>query len=129
MARVTVVNDNPDFLEVVGAVLEADQYQATLIDGDIDGALERIRASQPDVLMIDLRLGSDGLHGWNVAQQVRRDTQLCGTPILLCSADMIALREVEDQLDDKFAVMTLTKPFSIDALLARIDDLVASLAI
>ena len=123
MARVTVVNDNREFLDVVAAILESDRYEATLIKGAAEDALEQIRASRPDVLMIDLRLGSDGLHGWGIAQQVRRDPALEGTPILLCSADNFALREIEDQLDDRYTVVTLKKPFSIDELLGRVDDL------
>ena len=124
MARVTVVNDNREFLDVVGAILEGDRYETTLIKGAAENALEQIRASRPDVLMIDLRLGSDGMHGWGISQQVRNDPELEGTPILLCSADNFALREIEDQLDDRYTVVTLKKPFSIDALLGRIDDLV-----
>lgn len=128
MPRVTVVNDNPEFLEVVGAILESGRYESTLIKGAAPDALEQIRASKPHVLMIDLRLGSDGLHGWKIAREVHDDPHLQGTPILLCSADNFALREIEDELDDRFVVVTLKKPFSIEALLDRIDGLVGSLA-
>lgn len=128
MARITVVNDNPDFLELIGDILEDDRYETTLIDGDREGALERIRASAPDVLMIDLRLGSEGLHGWKIAQQVRHDPMLEGTPILLCSGDIPALHEVENDLDDRYTVVTLTKPFAVDDFLALIDRLVAAAA-
>ena len=126
MARVTVVNDNPEFLDVVGAILESSRYESTLIKGAAADALEQIRASKPDVLMIDLRLGSDGLHGWSIARQVHDDAALQRTPILLCSADNVALDQIEDQLDDRFTVVTLRKPFSIDALLARIDELLST---
>jgi len=126
MPRVTVVNDNPEFLEVVGAILESGRYESTLIKGAAPDALEQIRASEPDVLMIDLRLGSDGLHGWKVAREVHDDPGLQGTPILLCSADSLALHEIENELDERFTVVTLKKPFSIDDLLARIDGLLAS---
>lgn len=127
MARVTVVNDNPEFLEVVGAILESGRYESTLIKGAAPDALEQIRASKPHVLMIDLRLGSDGLHGWKIAREVHDDPSLQGTPILLCSADSFALREIEGQLDDRFTVVTLQKPFSIDALLKRIDGMLEGL--
>ncbi len=126
MPRVTVVNDNPEFLELVGDILEGDRYETTLIDGDaMNNALDRIRTSQPDVLMIDLRLGRDGIHGWDIAREVRGDPEMRGTPILLCSADVVALRQIEDDLDDNFSVVTLTKPFSIDDLTDRVDQLVA----
>ena len=125
MARVTVVNDNPEFLELVHDILEDDRFDATTIDGDRADALNRIKASRPDVLMIDLRLGSDGLHGWDIAMDVRRDPSLSGLPVLVCSADVLALNQIAGRLAETQHVETLTKPFSIDGLTSAIDRLVA----
>src|SRR5687768_10370726 len=60
MPRITVVNDNEAFLELVRDILEDDRYEVTTIDGDRPDALARIKASRPDVLMIDLRFGAEG---------------------------------------------------------------------
>jgi DNA-binding response OmpR family regulator len=73
--------------------------------------------------MIDLRMGTDELHGWDIAQEVRRDEELADIPILVCSADLAALAEIQDQLDNTRRVSTLTKPFSIDRLTDAIDQL------
>ena len=129
MARVTVVNDNPEFLELVRDILEDDRYEATTIDGDRPDALERIRASRPELLMIDLRMGTDGLHGWNVAQQVRADPDLAGLPVLVCSADAFAVREMEEELNGTRRTATLLKPFTIDELTGAIDKLLAESAV
>jgi two-component system chemotaxis response regulator CheY len=125
MARVTVVNDTPDFLELVGDILEGDRYDTTLIDGDRDDAVELIRESDPDVLMIDLRLGSEGLSGWQIAQEIRRDEAFEGLPVLVCSADMQAMAELESDLAPNRHVATLRKPFEIDELTTLIDRLLA----
>jgi two-component system chemotaxis response regulator CheY len=123
--RVTVVNDNPDFLELVGEILAQDQYTTTLVDGDAADALDRIRSSEPDVLMIDLRMGDHELHGWSIAQQVRADETLAGLPILICSADSAAVESIRGQLDGARDVATMTKPFGVDELCAAIDRLVS----
>jgi CheY-like chemotaxis protein len=128
MARVTVVNDNPDFLELVRDILEDDRYDTTTIDGDRDDALDAICASRPDLLMIDLRKGPQELHGWDIAQQVRRQPELGGLPILVCSADSEALAAIADELAATRYVATLTKPFRIDALEAAIDRLLAEVS-
>ena len=125
MARITVVNDNPEFLELVREILEGDRYETTTIDGDHPEALEAVRASRPDLLMIDLRMGSDELHGWELGQRVRADPELVGLPILICSADVRALRALEDDLEHARNVRTLVKPFPIDALTEAIDGLLA----
>ena len=67
MARVTVVNDNPDFLDLVGDLLGELNYKTTLVDGDRPDAIVTIAESHPDVLIVDLRMGSDALHGWDIA--------------------------------------------------------------
>lgn len=126
MARITVVNDNPEFLELVRDILEDDRYEATTVDGDRPDALDRIRESNPDLLMIDLRMGTDGMHGWDVAQEVRRESEFTGLPILICSADIVALRELVTELSETNHVGTLEKPFSIDQLTDSIDNLLAA---
>jgi CheY-like chemotaxis protein len=125
VARITVVNDHPAFLELVRDILESDDYDATTIDGDKPGALEAIRESRPDLLMIDLRMGTDRLHGWSIAQDVRKDPELSGLPILLCSADTMAIEELREQLEGQHQVAMLRKPFTIDALTEAIDRLLA----
>lgn len=121
--RVTVVNDSPEFLELVGDILADRRIPTILVDGDKPDALDRIRESRPDVLMIDLRMGTDEFHGWDIAQEIRRDAELADVPILLCSADVAALATIEGQLDDTRRVAILTKPFSIDHLSEAIDRL------
>ena len=126
MARVTIVNDNPEFLELVHDILEDDRYDATAIDGDRDDAFERILESRPDVLMIDLRLGTEGTHGWEIAKQVRRAPGLDDVPVLVCSADTLALEEIQSELAATQRVEALTKPFSVDDLTNAIDRLLAN---
>ena len=128
MTRVTVVNDNPEFLDLVRDILEDERYEAITIDGDRDDALEAVRASRPDLLMIDLRMGSDELHGWDIAQRIRREPDLDGLPVLICSADVQALKAIEEDLGDTQRVAALTKPFSIDDLTAAVDHLLAEAA-
>lgn len=129
MTRVTVVNDNPDFLELMDEILEDERYDTTTIDGDDEHATEAILASEPQVLVIDLRMGTDELHGWAVAQEVRRDDRFTNLPILLCSADITALRDLESELSEDHRVGSLPKPFSIDQLTDAIDELLRDAAV
>jgi twitching motility two-component system response regulator PilH len=125
MAHVTVVNDSPEFLDLVHDILEGDRYETTLIDGDRPDVLELIRSSQPDLLMIDVRLGVPGDHGWEIAQEVRSEPRFKDLPVLLCSADLVALEGLEQGLAETRSVATLEKPFTIEQLVSRIDQLLA----
>ena len=96
-----------------------------MIDGDRPEVLDLIRSSRPDLLMIDVRLGVPGDHGWEIAEEVRSEPQFTELPVLLCSADVVALRELESGLAETRRVATLEKPFTIDALTSTIDQLLA----
>jgi CheY-like chemotaxis protein len=125
MARITVVNDNPEFLDLVHDILEDDRYEATTVDGDRPDALRLIRASRPDLLMLDIRMGTDTLHGWRVAQELRADPEFDQLPILLCSADLAALEEIAEDLQAQHHLRAIAKPFSIDELTQAVDELLA----
>lgn len=125
MARVTVVNDNAEFLDLVEEILEGDRYETVTIDGDRPDTLDLIRASRPDLLMIDIRLGVEGDHGWQIAQAVRRDPGLEQLPVLLCSADVSELSHLEADLESDRRVRLIAKPFGIDDLTDVIDELLA----
>ena len=121
--RVTVVNDNPEFLRLMGDLLKEERYVVTLVDGDRDDAIDLIRASQPEALIIDLRLGRAELHGWEVLKALRSDPGLSELPTLICTGDLRGLEQVADQLAGMRRVSTLKKPFDIDELFLKLDAL------
>jgi CheY-like chemotaxis protein len=123
--HVVVVNDNPDFLELMADLLRDERYPTTVIDGDRDEAVDLIRAASPQVLIIDLRLGQDELHGWTVMNEVRSDPTLRDLPTLICTGDLEALARIESEVAAMRRVATLTKPFSVEELLTALEDLAA----
>ena len=116
LRRVTVVNDSPDFLELMADLLHDANYPATLVDGDRDNARELIEVSQPEILIIDLRLGSDQLKGMDILRWVRNHPELSEVPTIVCTADAWALEQMADELRAMPHVSVLEKPFSVDQL-------------
>ena len=123
MVRLTVVNDNPELLDLIGDILEGDRYATTLIDSVGDDLLERICRSRPDLLMIDLRHGDDARHGWEIVRQVRRVVGCEHLPVVLCTADIAALDEMKPEVQAVGDVVTLRLPFEIDELLRSVRSL------
>jgi len=126
--RITVVNDSPEYPEQVRDILEDEDYATTTIDEDLDDVLERVVESRPDLIVLDLRLGTEELRGWSIGQQIRREPSLEGLPVIICSADVLALQALADDLADTKQVRTLSKPFAIGELTAAIDGLLAEAA-
>ena len=121
--HIVVVNDSPEFLELMADILHDARYPVTVIDGDRDNAVDLICAAVPAALIIDLRLGNDELHGWDVIQAVRRDPDLNELPTLICTGDTRALGKLEETVAGMRRVATITKPFDIDDLLSKLAEL------
>ena len=123
LKRVTVVNDSPDFLSLMADLLMDANYPATLIDGDRPEAKKLVEASQPEILIIDLRLGNEGLSGLEILRWVREHPELAHVPTIVCTADHWSLERVRAELDAMAGVSILLKPFSVDDLYQALGEL------
>jgi DNA-binding response OmpR family regulator len=121
--HIAVVNDSPEFLELMAELLQSENYAATVIDGDRDNAVDLVRAAEPDGLIIDLRQGDGQLHGLDVIREVRRDPDLSELPTLICSGDTRALTDLAEELASMRRVSVIGKPFNIDELFAKLETL------
>ncbi len=77
---VLVVDDDPDILDSITAVLETQPYRlATARDGK--KCLEMIAQAAPDLLILDLLMPR--LDGWGVIREMRSDPQYASVPIMV----------------------------------------------
>jgi CheY-like chemotaxis protein len=119
--RISVINDNPEFLELMGDILGEDSgFAVTLHDGARTG-IDAIRSARPDLIIVDLLLG--GASGWELVTLARADPTLADVPIIVCTADVAQLRRRAEELAATSDVHVLQKPFGIDDLLGTIDRL------
>jgi two-component system, OmpR family, KDP operon response regulator KdpE len=112
MTRILVIDDEPQIRRALRAGLERNGFQVLLAAGGEEG-LDAAAEHPPDVVILDLAM--PGIDGFEVCRQLREWTQ---APIIVLS-----VREGER---DKIEALTLgaddylTKPFSLDELVARI---------
>src|SRR5262247_697692 len=114
-ARILVVDDEPDILELVQYNLSKAQYDVVGVKSG-EEALVQVRTTPPDLVVLDLML--PGVDGLEVCKALKRDTHTAAIPIVILTArgeeaDIVAGLELG--ADDY-----LTKPFSPRVLLARI---------
>jgi DNA-binding response OmpR family regulator len=120
--RISVVNDNPDFLELMSAILDEDAgYDVSLFNGE-KTSIHELAESRPDLIIVDLILG--GASGWELVVLSRADDRLTSTPIIICSADVTALRDRQEELERIGSMHVLAKPFSIDEITELVNRLV-----
>ncbi|MGJ5805305.1 response regulator [Streptomyces europaeiscabiei] len=112
MTRVLVVEDDPQLVRALIINLQARQYG---VDAAPDGAtaLRLAAARQPDVVLLDL--GLPDMDGVEVIKALRAWTRV---PIMVLSARRASEEKVAAL--DVGADDYITKPFSMDELLARL---------
>jgi two-component system, OmpR family, alkaline phosphatase synthesis response regulator PhoP len=79
--RILIVEDNPDLAFGLRATLEIEGYT---VDVAADGraGLDRVRAAQPDLIILDLML--PGMNGYQVLRSLRENND--ETPVLILTA-------------------------------------------
>ena len=111
---VLVVDDDPTIRTLVADLLVEEGYLVvTAATGQ--EALDRVLASQPAALVLDLQL--PGLDGRAVVEALRE--WVLQVPVLLVTANGQARRAAEDLGVESY----LSKPFDLDALLAAVQRL------
>ena len=110
--RVLVVDDEQALARLVGRLLDRDGFDVAIVADGL-AAVDTARASQPDVVVLDL--GLPGLDGIEVCRQLRTFSD-CYLIMLTARADEIdKLIGLSVGADDY-----LTKPFSPRELVARV---------
>lgn len=111
--RILVVDDDLSIQRILRKNLQVSGYEVLLAE-DGKQAVEIVRLSQPDLILLDLWLPGE-IDGLGVCKRVREWTQ---TPIIILSARTEEKQKV--QALDLGADDYLTKPFSNDELQARV---------
>ncbi len=117
MARILVVDDEPDIVRFAVSVLEARGHQvSTATDGPT--AIERARADMPHAILLDLRLPR--MDGREVCRQLKSDEQTRSIPIVMMTATELSIDEITGAAAlgaDEY----LLKPFLREVLIHNIE--------
>lgn len=125
MARITVVNDYPAFLEMMDALLREDGHEVRGFDGQT-ATIDEISATRPDLLIIDVMAKGETATGWDVIALARLDDTLKRVPIVVCTATIDQTEARIKELDGLGDIHLLAKPFGAEELQATIGPLLGS---
>src|SRR6266700_7459917 len=109
---IVVADADPQFLRLMTYHLRLEGYQV-LSASDGEQALEHIRMNMPDLVVLDMALPK--LDGLRVCQCMRECSAVPVIFVTALSTDRDKVRGLDGGADDY-----LTKPFSVDELLARV---------
>lgn len=113
--NILIVDDEEDVLELVQFNLEKEGFKTETASSG-EEALHKVRARQPDLIVLDLML--PGLDGLDVCKKLKNDTKTQHIPVIMLTAkgeEVDIVTGLELGADDY-----VTKPFSPKVLVARI---------
>jgi DNA-binding response OmpR family regulator len=118
--KVLIADDEPNILISLEFLMKREGHQVLLAKNGIE-ALEAIRRERPALVLLDVMM--PGKNGYEVCQAVRADEALAGTKILMLTA-----KGRDTDIAQGLGVGAdgyMTKPFSTQALAAKVREMLA----
>jgi len=122
MARILVVDDNADLLQMIRMLLEERGGHEVMLSAEGEDGLAKARANPPDLAIIDVMM--PGMNGYEVCRQLRRNPATAQIPIIVLTA--------RGQPVDREAALAagaddyIAKPVTMAELLERVNRLLTS---
>lgn len=121
MARILVIDDNADLLQMVRLVLEERGNHEVILSADGRDGLAKALADPPDLAIVDVMM--PGITGYDVCRRLRQEPGTADMPIIILTA--------RGQPVDREAALAagadeyIAKPVTMAGLLERVNDLLA----
>jgi CheY-like chemotaxis protein len=132
MAKILIVDDDPNIRRVVQLALNAKEHEV-LTAGSKEEGYEAAIAEKPDLMIVDVMMpkGTEGFHlVWKLRQA--KDEQVRGVPIIMLTGihETTHLRFYPDQTDGTYkpgeflpVQAWIDKPVQIETLLEKVNNL------
>ena len=118
---VAILDDDPAFTELAVDILASEGIAGRALP-DAGTTIETLRRDRPSVLVLDWRLADTSAEtAETLITRIAADDQLRHLPIVLCSGDMVAVRQATPRLVALADVVAVEKPFEIDTFLGTIE--------
>ena|SRR5579872_4659247 len=123
-ARILVVNDTQEILELFRMVLEEEGGYEVILAGFPIQEIDDIEDIKPDLIILDLVFGSEKT-GMQMLQMLKMKRPTSTIPVIICTAALDLVREQEGYLTSQ-GVHLIYKPFDIDHLMTNVKRLLES---
>ena len=120
MAKVLVVDDDPDFVKVTSKVLKSVGHE---VDSATNGekALQAMRQNRPDLVLLDIMMAYI-LDGLDVSREMAQDPALKDIPVIMVTS-LTGVKGSDMFPTDEYVPVDewLSKPVDPVTLLSRVD--------
>ena len=122
MAKILIIDDDPDIVDSLTMVLEANDFTVSS-RADTDNLIAEVMAANPDLIILDVIFPEDPQAGFNAARELSKNEKLSHIPVLILSAvneqsDMSFGFPESDISEDFMPVQGfIEKPFTCETLM------------
>jgi CheY-like chemotaxis protein len=117
--HILVINDTQEILELFSVILHDEMGFEVTMDSYRPRILEDIKEIKPDLIISDHVFGEEKI-GWQLLQSLKMDRATAGIPLIICSAAIKDLKEIEGHLTAR-DVGVLYKPFDVEELISLVN--------
>jgi len=114
--NILIVDDTPENLQVLGAMLEQAGYEVRIATSGPEALLDAVKAP-PDLILLDIMMPE--MDGFEVCRRLKADERLRLIPVIFISA--LGMVDQKLQAFREGAVDYVTKPFQAEEVLARVN--------
>ena len=123
--KVLIIDDDPDFVEGIKAILDQAQYDVDVAYNPKEG-LQKLRTLSYDILLLDIMMGR-GAEGIMIARTMKKDPKLREIPVLIITGirEQIAFLFPGEPVHPRFVAVDelVEKPVEPALLLDKVSSL------
>ena len=122
-AKILVIDDEKDVLEVLRLVLSRSGYEVTASSSGMEG-LASAQSERPDLVLLDIMM--QRMDGWEVLRALKSGAETRDIPVVILSARV----EPKDKIRglQEGAVDYVTKPFAVREILEKVSLILGEVA-
>ena len=83
-AKIMIVDDDPDYINIVKTILEKEKYTVVSAGNRKEG-MEKIKAEKPDLAILDVMMDA-WQDGFEMSRQLKKDPEFKNMPLLMLTA-------------------------------------------
>lgn len=125
MAKILIIDDDPDITEAMKVVLETRDYKVTSAESGKEG-LRKVKADKPGLVILDIMMEKDDA-GFDVARELKNDPSTKDIPILMLTAikEKTGLDFKKEAGDEAWLPVDdyMEKPMKPEELLSKVEKL------
>lgn len=123
MAKILVIDDDPDLVETVSLMLQSKGHHVITAYGGVEG-LKKVRSERPDAIVLDVMMPDKD--GFQVCKEIKADPGLREIPVLLLTA--VGSKITETKYTPRMGMETeaedyVDKPVKPDEIARRVEKL------